>query len=258
MDTAVSSRTRDVVVSIDRPFVIIGDRINPSGRRVLAAELKAGTMDRLRADATAQVEAGAQMLDVNVGIPDVDEVALMVAAINAVSEVCDVPLCIDSSRADVLEAGLAAYEGRALVNSVTADEEHLERVLPLVRRYDAVVIALTIDANGISMHPRARLALARRIIERAADHGIAQRDVIIDPIVLPVATNPTAIDITLETIRLVRDELGNNITCGASNVSFGSPDRPAVNAAFLRKAVNAGLTCAIANPLGLLSFRPEL
>jgi 5-methyltetrahydrofolate--homocysteine methyltransferase len=237
------------VVSGDRPFVIIGERINPTGRKVLAAEMKAGKMDRVRADAIAQAAAGAHMLDINAGIPAIDEAALLVATIKAVSEVCDLPICIDSSIIEALEAGLAAYEGKALVNSVTAEEERMERILPLVKKHGAAVIGMANDETGISMVPEERLALARRIIERCADYGIPQEDVIIDPIAMTVAADPTCGVITLETMRLIRDRLGNNMTCGASNVSFGLPDRATVNAAFLPLAMNAGLTCAITNPL---------
>ncbi|HVD46180.1 MAG TPA: dihydropteroate synthase [Candidatus Limnocylindria bacterium] len=249
MDTILSSRGREVVVSIDRPFVIIGERINPTGRKVLAAEMKEGKMDRVKADAIAQVAAGAHMLDVNAGIPALDEAALLVAAIKAVSQVTDVPICIDSSIIEALEAGLAAYEGKALVNSVTAEEERMERILPLVKKYGAAVIGMANDETGITMVPEERLALARRIIQRAADHGIPQEDVIIDPIAMTVAADPTCGVITLETMRLIRENLGNNMTCGASNVSFGLPDRATVNAAFLPLAMHAGLTCAITNPL---------
>jgi 5-methyltetrahydrofolate--homocysteine methyltransferase len=249
LDTILTSRGREVVVSIDRPFVIIGERINPTGRKVLAAEMKEGRMDRVRADAIAQVAAGAHMLDINAGIPQLDEAALLVAAIKAVVEVTDVPICIDSSIIEALEAGLSAYEGKALVNSVTAEEERMERILPLVKKHGAAVIGMANDETGISMIPEERLALARRIIERAADYGIPQSDVIIDPIAMTVAADPTCGLITLETMRLIRDQLGNNMTCGASNVSFGLPDRATVNAAFLPLAMHAGLTCAITNPL---------
>ncbi len=237
------------MISIDRPFVVIGERINPTGRKVLAAEMKDGRMDRVRADAIAQAAAGAHMLDVNAGIPAVDEPALLVAAITAVMQVTDTPICIDSSIIEALEAGLSAYEGKALVNSVTAEEERMERILPLVKKHGAAVIGMANDETGISMVPAERLALARRIVERAADHGIPQEDVIIDPIAMTVAADPTCGVITLETMRLIRDELGNNMTCGASNVSFGLPDRATVNAAFLPLAMHAGLTCAITNPL---------
>jgi 5-methyltetrahydrofolate--homocysteine methyltransferase len=249
VDTILTSRGREVVVSIDRPFVIIGERINPTGRKVLAAEMKEGRMDRVRADAIAQVAAGAHMLDINAGIPQLDEAALLVAAIKAVAEVTDVPICIDSSIIEALEAGLSAYEGKALVNSVTAEEERMERILPLVKKHGAAVIGMANDETGISMIPEERVALARRIIERAADYGIPQKDVIIDPIAMTVAADPTCGLITLETMRLIRDQLGNNMTCGASNVSFGLPDRATVNAAFLPLAMHAGLTCAITNPL---------
>jgi 5-methyltetrahydrofolate--homocysteine methyltransferase len=249
VETRLTSRSREVVVSGDRPFVIIGERINPTGRKVLAAEMKDGVMDRVRSDAIAQAAAGAHMLDVNAGIPAVDEPALLVAAIRAVMEVTDAPICIDSSIIEALEAGLSAYEGKALVNSVTAEEERMERILPLVKKHGAAVIGMANDETGISMVPSERLALARRIVERAGDHGIPQEDVIIDPIAMTVAADPTCGLITLETMRLIRDELGNNMTCGASNVSFGLPDRPAVNAAFLPLAMHAGLTCAITNPL---------
>jgi 5-methyltetrahydrofolate--homocysteine methyltransferase len=249
LETVLRSRGREVVVSIDRPFVIIGERINPTGRKVLAAEMKDGKMDRVRADAIAQAAAGAHMLDINAGIPALDEAALLVAAIRAVAEVTDVPVCIDSSVIEALEAGLAAYEGKALVNSVTAEEERMERILPLVKKHGAAVIGMANDETGISMVPEERLALARRIIERAADHGIPQEDVIIDPIAMTVAADPTCGLITLETMRLIRDRLGNNLICGASNVSFGLPDRATVNAAFLPLAMHAGLTCAITNPL---------
>jgi 5-methyltetrahydrofolate--homocysteine methyltransferase len=249
LDTILTSRGREVVVSIDRPFVIIGERINPTGRKVLATEMKEGRMDRVRADAIAQAAAGAHMLDINAGIPQLDEAALLVAAIKAVAEVTDVPICIDSSIIEALEAGLSAYEGKALVNSVTAEEERMERILPLVKKHGAAVIGMANDETGISMIPEERVALARRIIERAADYGIPQKDVIIDPIAMTVAADPTCGLITLETMRLIRDQLGNNMTCGASNVSFGLPDRATVNAAFLPLAMHAGLTCAITNPL---------
>jgi 5-methyltetrahydrofolate--homocysteine methyltransferase len=249
VDTVLRSRTREVVISIDRPFVVIGERINPTGRKVLAAEMKEGRMDRVRADAIAQAAAGAHMLDVNAGIPAIDEPALLVATIKAVTEVSDLPICIDSSVMEALEAALAAYEGKALVNSVTAEDERMDRILPLVKKHGAAVIGMANDETGISMVPEERLAIARRIVERAADYGIPKEDVIIDPIAMTVAADPTCGLITLETMRLIRDELGNNMTCGASNVSFGLPDRATVNAAFLPLAMHAGLTCAITNPL---------
>jgi 5-methyltetrahydrofolate--homocysteine methyltransferase len=249
LDTVLRSRTREVVISIDRPFVIIGERINPTGRKVLAAEMKEGRMDRVRADAIAQAAAGAHMLDVNAGIPAIDEPALLVATIKAVTEVSDLPICIDSSVMEALEAALATYEGKALVNSVTAEDERMDRILPLVKKHGAAVIGMANDETGISMVPEERLAIARRIVERAAEYGIPREDVIIDPIAMTVAADPTCGLVTLETMRLIRNELGNNMTCGASNVSFGLPDRATVNAAFLPLAMHAGLTCAITNPL---------
>jgi 5-methyltetrahydrofolate--homocysteine methyltransferase len=249
LETVLRSRTREVVISIDRPFVVIGERINPTGRKVLAAEMKEGRMDRVRADAIAQAAAGAHMLDVNAGIPAIDEPALLVATIKAVTEVSDLPICIDSSVMEALEVALAAYEGKALVNSVTAEDERMDRILPLVKKHGAAVIGMANDETGISMVPEERLAIARRIVERAAEYGIPREDVIIDPIAMTVAADPTCGLITLATMRLIRDELGNNMTCGASNVSFGLPDRATVNAAFLPLAMHAGLTCAITNPL---------
>jgi len=249
LETVLRSLNSEVVISIDRPFVVIGERINPTGRKVLAAEMKVGVMDRVKADAAAQVAAGAQMLDVNAGIPQLDEPALLVAAIKAVAEVTDAPICIDSSVIEALEAALEAYQGKALVNSVTAEDERLDRILPLVKRHGAAVIGMANDETGITMVPEERLAIARKIVERAADFGIPPEDVVIDPIAMTVAADPLAGRITLETMRLIRDHLGNNMTCGASNVSFGLPDRPTVNAAFLPLAMAAGLTCAITNPL---------
>ena len=249
MQTVVRSRSKEVVISSERPFVIIGERINPTGRKILAAEMKAGVMDRVRADAIAQVEAGAQMLDVNAGVPGIDEPALLVAAIKAVSEVTDVPLCIDSSVIEALEAALAVYEGKALVNSVTAEDERMDRILPIVKKYGAAVIGMSNDETGITMVPQERVEIARRIIDRARYYGIPAEDVVIDPIAMTVAADPQAGVITLETMRLIREQLSNNMTCGASNVSFGLPDRPIVNAAFFSVAMHAGLTCAITNPL---------
>jgi 5-methyltetrahydrofolate--homocysteine methyltransferase len=249
LETVLRSRSGEVIISIDRPFVVIGERINPTGRKVLGAEMKEGVMNRVKADAVAQVAAGAHMLDINAGIPALDEAALLVAAIKAVAEVTDVPLCLDSSVVEALEAGLAAYEGKALVNSVTAEDERLDRILPLVKKHGAAVIGMANDETGITMVPEERLAIARKIVERAADYGIPAEDVVIDPIAMTVAADPLAGRITLETMRLIRDHLGNNMICGASNVSFGLPDRPTVNAAFLPLAMDAGLTCAITNPL---------
>jgi 5-methyltetrahydrofolate--homocysteine methyltransferase len=249
METIIRSRSREVIISAERPFVMIGERINPTGRKVLAAEMKAGVMDRVKADAIAQVEAGAQVLDVNAGVPMVDEPTLLVAAIRAVSGVTDVPICIDSSVIEALEAALAAYEGKALVNSVTAEDERMDRILPVVKKYGAAVIGMSNDETGITMVPQERVEIARRIIERAKYYGIPAEDVIIDPIAMTVAADPQAGLVTLETMRLIKEQLGNNMTCGASNVSFGLPDRHILNAAFFPVAMHAGLTCAITNPL---------
>jgi 5-methyltetrahydrofolate--homocysteine methyltransferase len=249
MNTVLRSRSKEVVVSGDRPFVMIGERINPTGRKVLAAEMKAGVMDRVKADAIAQVEAGAQMLDVNAGVPGIDEPALLVAAIRAVSEVTDVPICIDSSVIEALEAALEVYEGKALVNSVTAEDERMDRILPVVKKYGAAVIGMSNDETGITMVPQERVEIARRIIDRAKYYGIPQEDIVIDPIAMTVAADPQAGLITLETMRLIKEQLGNNMTCGASNVSFGLPERHVLNAAFFPVAIHAGLTCAITNPL---------
>src|SRR2546426_3340543 len=201
MDTVLSSRGREVVISGDRPFVIIGERINPTGRKVLAAEMKEGVMDRVRSDAKAQATAGAHMLDVNASIPAVDEPALLVAAIRAVMDVTDLPICIDSSIIEALEAGLSAYEGKALVNSVTAEEERMERILPLVKKHGAAVIGMANDETGISMVPAERLAPARRVLERRAHHRTPHENAIIDPIAMTVAADPTCGVITLETMR---------------------------------------------------------
>jgi 5-methyltetrahydrofolate--homocysteine methyltransferase len=249
METVLRSSRREVVISPAHPFVIIGERINPTGRKALAAEMAAGRMDRVRADAIAQVEAGAHMLDINAGVPAADEPALLVAAMRAVCEVVDVPLCLDSSVVEALEAALPVYEGKALVNSVTAEDERLDRILPLVRKHGAAVIGMANDETGISMVPEERLEIAKKILERAAFYGIPGEDVIVDPIAMTVAADPQAGVITLRTMELIRDALGMNMTCGASNVSFGLPDRPVLNAAWLPLAMRAGLTCAITNPL---------
>src|SRR5437868_14531435 len=249
METILRSRSREIVISGDRPFEMIGERINPTGRKVLAAEMRAGLMDRVKAEALAQVAAGAQRVGVVAGVPLVDEPTLLVATIKAVSEVTDVPICIDSSVIEALEAALAAYEGKALVNSVTAEDERMDRILPVVKKYGAAVIGMSNDETGITMVPQERVEIARRIIDRARYYGIPTGDVIIDPIALTVAAEGRTSVVTLETMRLIKEQLGNNMTCGASNVSFGLPDRPIVNAAFFPVAIHVGLTCAITNPL---------
>jgi 5-methyltetrahydrofolate--homocysteine methyltransferase len=247
--TVLSSATREVVIGFDRPFTMIGERINPTGRKLLAEEMKAGDFSRVERDALAQVEAGAHMLDVNAGIPLADEPAILAKTIRLVQSLVDVPLSIDSSIVDALEAGLAAYVGKPLVNSVTGEEERLERVLPLVRKYGAAVVAISNDDTGISEDPDVRFEVARRIVERAADHGIPREDVVVDPLVMPIGAMATAGQQVFRLVRRLREELGVNTTCGASNVSFGMPDRERINAAFLPMAIASGLTSAITNPL---------
>ena len=248
-DTVVSSATREVVIGFERPFVIIGERINPTGRKLLAAEMAAGDFSRVEADARAQVEAGAHMLDVNAGIPLADEPAILATTVRLVQSLTDLPLSIDSSIVEALEAGLAAYRGKALVNSVTGEEERLERVLPLVRKYGAAVVAISNDETGISEDPDVRFAVAQRIVERAADHGIPREDVIVDPLLMPIGAMPTAGRQVFRILGRLRDELGVNSTCGASNVSFGLPNREGINGAFLTMAIASGLTSAITNPI---------
>jgi 5-methyltetrahydrofolate--homocysteine methyltransferase len=248
-ETRLSSATKEVVVGFDRPFVIIGERINPTGRRKLAEEMAAGNYDTVLADAVAQVEAGAQMLDVNAGIPLADEPSILAEAIQLVQSVTDVPLCIDSSIVAALEAGLAVYQGKALVNSVTGEEDRLESVLPLVAKHGAAVVAITNDESGISDDPDVRFEVARTIVSRAADHGIPKEDVVVDPLVMPIGALGGAGRQVFRIVRRLREELGVNSTCGASNVSFGLPNRPALNAAFLPMAIASGLTSAITSPL---------
>jgi 5-methyltetrahydrofolate--homocysteine methyltransferase len=247
--TVVSSATREVVIGFDRPFAIIGERINPTGRKLLAEEMKHGDFSRVERDALAQVEAGAHMLDVNAGIPLADEPAILARTVQLVQSLVDVPLSIDSSIVEALEAGLAVYRGKALVNSVTGEEERLERVLPLVRRYGAAVVAISNDETGISEDPDVRFEVARRIVERAADHGIPREDVVVDPLLMPIGAMPTAGRQVFHLLRRLREELRVNTTCGASNVSFGLPHREGINAAYLAMAISAGLTSAITNPL---------
>jgi 5-methyltetrahydrofolate--homocysteine methyltransferase len=249
METILESPTRKVVIGPDQPFVIIGERINPTGRKVLAAELQQGKLDRVLADAEAQVTAGAAMLDVNAGVPGADEPALLIQLVQAVQEITDVPLSIDSSVAAALEAALPVCHGKPLVNSVTGEEDRMEAILPLVGRTGAAVIGLAHDEAGPSMDPHERLRVARKIVQRAADHGIPPENVLIDPMAMTVGADSNSARVTLETIRLVRQELGNNLTLGASNISFGLPDRKLINAAFLALAMGSGLTSAIANPL---------
>ncbi len=250
-DTIISSATREVIIGFNRPFVIIGERINPTGRKILAAEMLAGDYSRVESDARAQIESGAHMLDVNAGIPLADEPAILARAIQLVQSITDVPLSIDSSIVAALAAGLAVYKGKALVNSVTGEEERLEQVLPLVKKYGAAVVAISNDETGISEDPDVRFAVAKRIVERAQDHGIPVSDVVVDPLVMPIgAINQAGVQV-MRLVRRLRDELKVNTTCGASNVSFGLPNRDGINSAFLTMAIASGLTSAITNPLHL-------
>jgi 5-methyltetrahydrofolate--homocysteine methyltransferase len=234
-----------VTIGAEQPFCVIGERINPTGRKRFAEELRGGDLSTVTLDATAQVAAGANMLDVNAGIPLVDEPDLLKSMLRTVQAAVDVPICIDSSVIEALEAGLSVYEGRALVNSVTAEDERLDEILPLVASYDAAVIGLANDETGIPETPAKRLECARKIVSAANDHGIATEDVIIDPLAMTVGADTEAVTTTLATISLIRDELGVNMSLGASNVSFGLPQRHVLNAAFLPMAMAAGLTSAI-------------
>ena len=248
-DTVLSSHKKEVIIGFERRFVMIGERINPTGRKLLAAEMAAGDYTRVVADALAQVEAGAQMLDVNAGIPLADEPAILAEAIKRVQEVTDVPLSIDSSIVAALESGLSVYKGKALVNSVTGEEERLESVLPLVKKYGAAVVAISNDETGISEDPDVRFEVAKKIVQRAADYGIPKEDVVVDPLVMPVGALNDAGAKLLHLLRRLREELKVNTTCGASNFSFGLPNRRGLAAAFMPMAIGAGMTSAIMNPL---------
>ena len=247
--TVLASASKEVIIGFDQPFVMIGERINPTGRKLLAAEMKEGNYDRVVADALAQVAAGAQMLDVNAGIPLADEPRILAEVIQLVQSVTDVPLCIDSSIIEALEAGLAVYQGRALVNSTTAEEEVMERVLPLVKKYGAAVVAISNDDTGISEDIDERFRIAKLIVNRAQDHGIKPEDVVVDPLVMPIGAINSAGRDVFKFVRRLREELGVNTTCGASNVGFGLPNRHAINNSFLPMAACAGMTSAILNPL---------
>jgi 5-methyltetrahydrofolate--homocysteine methyltransferase len=245
METVLRSRSRTVTISSEQPFCVIGERINPTGRKAFAEQLRGGDLTTVTADAHAQVAAGADMLDVNAGIPLVDESELLKAMLTTVQEAVDVPICVDSSVIEALEAGLSVYEGRALVNSVTAEDDRLEEILPLVAAHGAAVIGLANDETGIPETPQKRLECARKIVSAAGDHGISPHDVVIDPLAMTVGADTEAVTTTLATISLIRDELGVNMCLGASNVSFGLPERHVLNAAFLPMAMAAGLTSAI-------------
>jgi len=248
-ETIISSAAKEIRIGFDQPFVIIGERINPTGRKMLAKEMAEGDFSRVVKDALAQVAAGAQMLDVNAGIPLADEPGILAETIKLVQSLTDVPLSIDSSIVAALEAGLEVYQGKALLNSVTGEEERLESVLPLVKKYNCAVVAISNDETGISEDPDVRFEVAKKIVERAEDHGIPRADVVVDPLVMPIGAMGTAGVQVMQLVRRLREELKVNTTCGASNVSFGLPNRDGVNAAFLTMAMASGLSSAITNPL---------
>jgi 5-methyltetrahydrofolate--homocysteine methyltransferase len=250
--TVVASATREIIIGFDQPFCVIGERINPTGRKKLAAEMIEGNFETVKKDALAQVAAGATMLDVNAGVtavnPNETEPPLLVKTLEMVQELVDVPLSIDSSVTAAIEAGLKVARGRPLVNSVTGEEEKLEAILPLVKKYDVPVVAISNDESGISEDPDVRFAVAKKIVERAADHGIPAHDIVVDPLVMPIGAMGTAGQQVFQLLRRLREELKVNTTCGLSNISFGLPHRHGVNAAFIPMVIATGMTSAIMNP----------
>ena len=249
LTTTISSTTKTVEINRSNPTVVIGERINPTGRKLVLAALQEGNFDQVRQDAVDQVAAGAAALDVNAGVPGADEPALLEQVMRTVMEVTDVPLCIDTANSKALETALSIYEGKALVNSVNGEEKSLDTVLPLVKEHGAAVIALCMDDNGIPGTVEGRLAVAGKIIDRAGQAGIPIEDVVIDPLALTMGSDSNAGRVVLETVKRVVEEFGSNITMGASNISFGLPDRKYVNSTFIAMAIYAGLTCPITNPL---------
>ena len=247
--TIISSNTKEIIIDPDQPFVIIGERINPTNRKSLAAEMKIGNLERVEQDAMSQINAGAQILDVNAGVPLADEPKILADSIKLIQSISDVPLCIDSSIVDALKCGLEAYQGKALLNSVTGEEERLETVLPLVKQFGCAVIGISNDDSGISEDINVRFEVAKKIVERAMDHGIPKEDVIIDPLVMPIGAINDAGKQVLELIKKLQNELKVNTTCGASNLSFGLPNRHGLNTAFIAMAIANGMPCAITNPL---------
>src|SRR5215203_4046410 len=251
--TLVASATRQHIIGFDRPFTIIGERINPTGRKKLAAEMIAGNFETIKKDALAQIAAGAHILDVNAGVtavnPNETEPPLLRQTIEIVQSLVDLPLCIDSSVTSALKIGLETAKGRPLVNSVTGEEEKLEAILPLIKQYNVPVVAISNDETGISEDPDVRFAVAKKIVERAADFGIKPHDIVVDPLVMPIGAMGTAGQQVFRLVRRLREELKVNTTCGASNVSFGLPNREGINSAFLPMAIAAGMTSAITNTL---------
>lgn len=248
MDTCLTYQDKEVLIGPERPFTIIGERINPTRRKKLAASLAQGDFSVVQEDALKQVAAGAQVLDVNAGVPGGDEPALLRGAVQAVMEVASVPLCLDSASPEALRAALEIYPGKALINSTTAEAEMMDRIFPLAKEHNAAVIGVITDENGIPATPDDRLAVARKLIQRAADYGIPAEDIIIDCLALTVGADHTAGKVTLDSIRLISQELGVNINLGASNVSFGLPDRKIINIAYLALAIGRGMTTAITDP----------
>ena len=247
--TILTSATKEVVIGFDEPFTMIGERINPTGRKLFSKELKEFNYWRVKKEVLAQVAAGAQVLDVNVGVPLADEPLIMSEVIPLIQGLTDAPLCIDSSIMDALEAGLKVYKGRPLLNSTTAEEEVMERILPLVKKYDCAVVAISNDDTGISEDPDVRFEVAKRIVNRASDYGIKAEDVVVDPLVMPIGAVNSAGKDVFRLLHRLRNELGVNTTCGASNVAFGLPNRHTINNAFLPMLACAGMTSAIVNPL---------
>ena len=247
--TIISSKTKEIIIDPDQPFVIIGERINPTNRKLLAEEMKAGNLERVEKDAMSQINAGAQILDVNAGVPLADEPKILADSIKLIQSISDVPLCIDSSIVEALKCGLEAYQGKALLNSVTGEEERLETVLPLVKQFGCAVIGISNDDTGISEDINVRFEVAKKIVERAMDYGIPKEDILIDPLVMPIGAINDAGKQVIELIKKLQNELQVNTTCGASNLSFGLPNRHGLNTAFIAMAIANGMPCAITNPL---------
>lgn len=247
--TIISSKTKEIIIDPNQSFVIIGERINPTNRKLLAEEMKAGNLERVEKDAMSQINAGAQILDVNAGVPLADEPKILADSIKLIQSISDVPLCIDSSIVEALKCGLEAYQGKALLNSVTGEEERLETVLPLVKQFGCAVIGISNDDSGISEDINVRFGVAKKIVERAMDYGIPKEDILIDPLVMPIGAINDAGKQVIELIKKLQNELQVNTTCGASNLSFGLPNRHGLNTAFIAMAIANGMPCAITNPL---------